>query len=123
MSSCKLRYSFLIAFAACGVSKEGAPPAYPSDRGAVCSYVGLEAESRPAHDTLDAVSLVAVYRLDEPNAPPPSAPIELKFLVQRSRVNDLRGQLEAHPEVVCRPDRDAHYRVEASNFGEFAPER
>lgn len=123
MSSCTFRCAFMLALAACGVSQETPPPAYPADRGAVCSYVGLEAESRPAHDTLDAISLIAVYRLSEPNVPPPSEPIELKFLVQRSRVDDLRGQLEAKPDVICRPDHDARYRVEVSHFGEFAPER
>jgi hypothetical protein len=115
-----LAFGALLSAAACA-SQETPPPAYPS-RGPVCSYVGIEASSAPAHDTVDAVSLIAVYRLRDSHSPPPSTPIELKFLVQRSRINELQGQLEAHPEVVCQPDQNSKYRVEAPNLGDFAPE-
>jgi hypothetical protein len=110
--------------AACSPSPQSsAPPAYPKSADPTCKYVGLEAESTPAHDTLDAVSLIAVFRLSESHLPPPKDPIELKFLVQRSRVDELRGRLEANPEVICRPDKDARYRVEPSGFSEFAPQQ
>jgi hypothetical protein len=114
--------ALLIAGAACAREAER-PPAYPKTGDPVCSYVGLEASSAPAHDTLDATSLVAVYRLQEPHAPAPKQPIELKFLVQRSREDELRGLLEAQPEVICRPDHDAHYHVEVSGLDGFSVER
>ena len=110
----------LLAAAACA-SQETPPPAYPS-RGPFCSYVGIAASSVPVHDNVDAVSLTAVYRLRDSHSPPPSLPIELKFLVQRSRINELQGQLEANPEVICQPDQNAKYRVEPPNLGDFTPE-
>lgn len=73
------------------------------------------------HDNVDSVALVAQYRLSEPNLPAPEHPIALTFRVDRSRVNDLRGQLEAHPHVICRADAGSHYRVEPGNLGEFTP--
>jgi hypothetical protein len=114
--------SILIALAACGTETAEHSPRYPSNTDPLCSYIGLESSGAPAGDTLDAVMLVAVYRLNEPDVPPAREPIELKFLVQRSRMDELRGRLEAHPEVICRPDRDAHYRVEATAFSDFSPQ-
>jgi hypothetical protein len=66
--------------------------------------------------------LVAVYRLNERAAPPVREPIELKFRVERSRMNELRGRLEAHREVICRPVPDARYHVESTAFNDFSPQ-
>lgn len=114
-----LLWSSVAACAAAADSQRAA--AYPGSSGPLCDYVGLEAAEGPAHDNLDSVALVAEYRLSEPNSPPPAHPIGLTFRVARSRVNELRGQLEAHPQVICRPDASARYRVEPANFGEFVP--
>jgi hypothetical protein len=111
-----------LGLAGCGAAAESQrSAAYPSSSGPLCDYVGLQASEAPVHDNVDSVALVAQYRLSEPNLPPPEHPIELNFRVDRSRVNELRGQLEAHPQVICRPDDRSHYRVEPGNFGEFAP--
>jgi hypothetical protein len=113
--------SLFIALAGCGAQAAESTPRYPSNAQPLCSYLGLESSNAPAGDTLDSVMLVAAYRLNAPGAPPAREPIELKFQVQRSRISELRGRLEAHPEVICRPDRDARYRVESSAFNDFAP--
>lgn len=107
----------------CGAAAESQRPvAHPPNSGSFCDYIGLEASEAPVHDNVDSVALVAQYRLSEPNLPPPQHPIELKFRVDRSRVDELRGQLEAHPQVICRPDASSGYRVESGSFGEFAPD-
>lgn len=110
--------------ASCGASRANEePPAY-SGNGAspLCSYVGLEMDSAPQHDNVDSVALVATYRLRESGTPPPREPIELKFQVQRSRVDELRGRLEAHPDVICRPDNASHYQVESAELNDFGVE-
>lgn len=114
--------SILMALTACGAQTPQRSPSYPANAGPLCSYIGLESSDEPAGDTFDSVMLVAVYRLNEPGIAPPREPIELKFQVQRSRMEELRGRLEAHPEVICRPDRDARYRVEATAFSDFSPQ-
>jgi hypothetical protein len=113
--------SLFLALAGCGAETAEPPPRYPSNADPLCSYIGLESSEAPAGDTLDAVMLVAAYRLNEPGVPPAREPIELKFQVQRSRIGELRGRLEAHPVVICRPDHDAHYRVESTAFNDFSP--
>jgi hypothetical protein len=113
-----------VVLTACGAAESSErPPSYPGNAGPLCSYVGLEADSTPAHETADSVMMVAVFRLSEPDLAPPKQPIELKFQVHRSRVDELRGRLEAHPEVICRPDGSAHYQVEAKAFDDFAPQQ
>jgi hypothetical protein len=42
--------------------------------------------------------------------------LSVKFQVERSRVNELRGHLESQPEVICSPDRDAHFRPKPKPF-------
>lgn len=111
---------FTAALCACSAG-QGPEARYPTADGPLCSYVALESGEAPAHDNVDSVMLVAVYRLSEPRLPAPKEPIELKFQVNRSRMDELRGRLEAHPEVICRPDQDARYRVEAKAFEDFSP--
>jgi len=113
----------LLVAAACASGEAERPPAYPRTGDSMCSFVGLDADYAPAHDNFDATSLVAVYRLREPHEPAPKQPIELKFVVQRSRVDELRGRLEAQPDVICRPDHDAHYHVEVSGLDDFPVEQ
>lgn len=98
---------WLLAIAACaGTTANTPPPVYSGHSGSPCSYIGLEADAAPVHDEVDASSLVAVYRLRDPNAPP-SDPFELKFLVHQSRTDELHGALAAHPDVICSPAQDA----------------
>jgi hypothetical protein len=113
--------SLLVALTACSTETGERSPRHPSNVGPLCSYVSLESSDAPVGDSLDTILLVAVYRLNEPGVPPTREPIELKFQVERSRMNELRGRLEAHPEVICRPDRDARYRVESTAFSDFSP--
>ncbi|HKU44776.1 MAG TPA: hypothetical protein VJR89_41745 [Polyangiales bacterium] len=106
--------------AACAGGTSEPPPKHPKATGPMCDYVALENDESPGPqpDNLDALSLVAVFRLSEPNLPPPKHPIEAKFLVQRSRADELRARLEAHPEVICTPDQN-RYRPELTGYDQF----
>ena len=110
---------------ACAVAGCAASPAKPDRYPAsetLCRYVGLESAETPQYSDRDSISLLAVYRFREPNLPAPKEPLTVKFQVNRSRVNELRSHLEAQPEVICTPDRDAHYQVRVKPF-ELTPER
>ncbi|MET0386304.1 MAG: hypothetical protein ABW321_10120 [Polyangiales bacterium] len=101
-----------------GCAHEGPPPAYPA-HDVACHYIGLESVETPQYSRQsdrDAVLLTAVYRFDEPNVPAPKEPVTVKFQVDRSRVQELRSHLESQPDVVCTPDRDAHYHAKVRPF-------
>jgi len=87
----------------------------------LCQYVGLESAETPQYSDRDNISLLAVYRFRESRVPAPKEPLTVKFQVNRSRLNELRSHLEAQPEVICTPDRDAHYHVQVKPF-EVTPE-
>jgi hypothetical protein len=109
--------------AACGASEatRSSAPQYP--RGVLdrtCKFVGLESVEGPTDQNADAVTLLAVYRFGEPGVPAPKQPVSLKFQVNRSRVNDLRSHLEAHPEVICSPEAGTHnYAARVAPFGDI----
>jgi hypothetical protein len=106
---------------ACASAAGEPPPEHPRATGPMCDYVALENDESPGpqRDPVDALSLVAVFRLSEPNVPPPQHRIEQKFLVQRSRADELRARLEAHPQVICTPDQTARYRPELTGYDQF----
>jgi hypothetical protein len=64
----------------------------------------------------DTVSMLAVYRFNEPNTPPTDEPLAVKFQVDRSRVDELREHLERQPEVLCSPDANAHRTPRVTPF-------
>jgi hypothetical protein len=103
----------LACVAACARS-DVATPKYPSSDNVMCRYVRLESIETPRHADQDSVALVAVYRFSESKLPPPKLPLILGFQVNRSRVDELRSHLESHPEVICSPDRGAHYQVQVA---------
>lgn len=94
------------------------PDKYPASE-TLCQYVGLESAESPQHSEhsdQDSISLLAVYRFREPHVAAPKEPMTVKFQVDRSHLNELRSHLEAQPEVICTPDRDAHYHVQVRPF-------
>jgi len=100
------------------------PDRYPVSE-TLCQYVGLESIETPQHtpqSDRDSLSLLAVYRFREANVPAPKEPLTVKFQVNRARVSELRSHLEAQPEVICTPDRDAHYHVRVKPFAQPQPD-
>lgn len=94
------------------------PSQSPVAQDVMCDYVGLEAVENESQekDERDDLSLLATYRFSEANVPPPKDPLTVKFQVERARVNELRGHLEAQPQVICNPDNNAHYQVRVKPF-------
>jgi hypothetical protein len=87
----------------------------------MCDYVALEHDEFPGAqpDPVDALSLVAVFRWNEPGVRPPKQRIEQKFVVLRSRDDEMRARLESHPQVICTPDKTARYRPELTGYDPF----
>jgi hypothetical protein len=95
-------------------------PEYPRSE-AICQYVGLESVETPQRTDHDSVSFVATYRFREPHTPSNEAPVGVKFLVNRTRAQELRSHLESQPEVVCAPENDQHYHVKVKPLPEPEP--
>jgi hypothetical protein len=125
-AKCALRLGFwsgLALSAACADAAHRPPDNPASHNDVMCRYVGLESvesESEQKSER-DNLSLLATYRFRESNVPPAKDPLTVKFQVERSRVNELRGHLESQPDVICNPDNDAHYRVRVKPFPTTSP--
>jgi hypothetical protein len=118
-SGAHTQLTWIAAFACAGIGCAEAPARpekYPGTSQTLCQYVGLESVETPQYSDRDSISLLAVYRFREKGTPPPKEPLTVKFQVNRSRVNELRSHLESQPEVLCTPDRDAHYHVQVKPF-------
>jgi hypothetical protein len=117
-------WAAMLAPLLCACSTAGPSPAtdptYPSGAHELtCEYVGLEAIQGPPDvpdQDADSVAMLATYRFSEPDTLPPKPPLSLKFQVSRDRVSELRDQLSARPQVLCRPHGENSYAPDATTL-------
>ncbi len=92
------------AFVACATSGTHTKAEHPQAQyEGKCAFLALDAVDAPDDTSGDSTSLVATYRFGQAAADRNDT-IALGFRVARSRVDDLRAHLQAHPTVLCRPD-------------------
>jgi hypothetical protein len=93
-----------------------APPAaspVPQRYAGRCDLVAIEEVPAPVDQSADAVVLVARYSPGDRSRG--GAGLSYRFQVARDRAHDLRLHLEAHPTVVCEPDRSPAASAEAAH--------
>lgn len=93
-----------------GATAAEVPP--PGAHDYTCEYVGVDSVQGVSDVNSDKVSLIAVFRFSESDVPPPKQPLALKFQVERSRVNELRDELSARPQTICRPHGQDAYAAD-----------
>ena len=109
-----------IGLGGCGASASApqsttAPNAYAGR----CDLIGIEEVAAPSEQEGDSIQVIARY---SPGAPASSgSELAYRFQIARARVHDLRQHLQAHPSVVCEPDRDSSASRETTHTHVGAP--
>ena len=117
----KSSLAVLCLCASCASAVSEPPPEHAKPGGPMCDYVRLDHDESPGPqpDPVDALSLMAIFRWNEPGVAPAKHHIEQKFVVMRSRDDELRARLESNPQVICTPDKTARYRPELTAYDPF----
>jgi hypothetical protein len=103
-----------IGLGGCGASSP--PPqstTTPTAYAGRCDLVGIEEVPAPSEQEGDSIQVIARY---SPGAPASSSSdLAYRFQIARARVHDLRAHLQAHPSVVCEPDRNTPPKPETTH--------
>jgi hypothetical protein len=119
-----LRFAFLTAatLAACA-EQQPTPSSDARMAQRTCTVLRIEEMERESDNMTDSVFLMLVFRpgsagaahdKHEDHAEHGAAPVSMQVQMQRERVEDLRAQLQANPDLMCQPEpgRSNLYRLQ-----------